>query len=96
MRKLLIPAAAAGALLIGTTLTTLAGPKQPDVPAHRHFIQHADGTLVEVGPRLCDNPKLQNAFNNFHYNVHVPSGAPGLHNGRGSEIVARACSFQAP
>ena len=70
-------------------------------PNHRHFVQTADG-LVPVGPQICGNPQLQQAFNEFHYNIHhsvVPgvgpvsslgpqNGAPGLHNGVGGEIIA--------
>jgi hypothetical protein len=74
----------------------------PDAPLHRHFVRAADGTLVPVGPQICDNPELQQAFNEFHYNIHhsvLPGsgpvvtlgpqdGAPGLHNQRGADLVA--------
>ena len=55
-----------------------------------------------VSPDLCDNlgnAAIQHAFNEFHNNLHVATAssigpaAPGLHNGHGGEIVARACSF---
>ncbi|MDP9357799.1 MAG: hypothetical protein M3R02_21425 [Chloroflexota bacterium] len=45
--------------------------------------------MVEVGPRVCDNPALQHAFNQFHFNVHA--GAAGLNNGHGAEITATSC-----
>jgi len=76
-------------------------------PNHRHFIVSPDGDLVPVGPQICGNPGLQQAFNAFHYNVHhseVPGigdiltlgpqdGAPGLHNGHGAEVIGvRGCS----
>ena len=76
-------------------------------PNHRHFIESPDGDLVPVGPQICGNPGLQQAFNAFHYNVHhseVPGigdiltlgpqdGAPGLHNGHGAEVIGvRGCS----
>jgi hypothetical protein len=85
-----------------------AGPTLADPPGmlfsppnHRHFVQTSDG-LVPVGPQICGNPQLQQAFNEFHYNIHhsvVPgvgpvsslgpqNGAPGLHNGVGGEIIA--------
>jgi hypothetical protein len=87
-------------LLIGTVGAILADPNLPNIAPHRHFIRHADGTLTEVGPNVCDNPRLQNAFNQFHSNVHQlpPSGqlgpvAPGLHNGIQADLVARGCSF---
>jgi hypothetical protein len=75
----------------------------PDVPAHRHFVKQADGAMVEVGPRLCDNPTLQHAFNEFHANIHshtlrdgtqigaIGPVAPGLHNGSGPELIPGAC-----
>ncbi len=96
MRKLLIPALAAGALVLATAMPGLADSNLPNVGAHRHFTVK-DGKWVEVGPRLCDNPSdptLQKAFNQFHYNVH--QGAPGLHNPGGPGIVARGCSFVPP
>ena len=98
MRTLLVPALAAGAMLLGSTLPSLADPNLPNIGAHRHFIRTPDGTLVEVGPRFCDDPSLQKAFNQFHANLHKPvAGAlgpqtPGLHNDRGAELVAqRTC-----
>lgn len=57
--------------LIGTAGVALADPNlSPDVPAHRHFIVKDGLSVAEVGPRLCDNPALQNAFNQFHVNLH--------------------------
>jgi hypothetical protein len=61
---------------------------------HSGEIETENG-LVEVGPRLCDNPELQNAFNQFHANTHTHDGvvgeigpvAPGLHNGQGAELT---------
>jgi len=85
-----------GAILI-TVATSEADPKLTNVPAHRHFVRTESGALVEVGPRLCDNPNLQNAFNQFHNNIHVATGsslgpaAPGLHNFTGAEIMSRGC-----
>lgn len=81
------------------------GASDPDltnVPAHRHFILTPNGDFIPVGPDLCDNPSLQNAFNQFHNNLHMATAssigpaAPGLHNGQGGEIVARSCSFVPP
>ncbi len=71
----------------------------PDIRPHRHFIQTPGGELVEVGPRVCDDPSLQAAFNQFHANVHAAvrgsqgpaQSAPGLHNHAGAEITARGC-----
>ena len=100
-RKLLVPALVAGAVLAATVVPGLADPNLPNISAHRHFIQTPDGRLVEVGPRLCDDPSLQSAFAQFHSNVHThvlgstgpAQSAPGLHNGSGADLIARGCSF---
>ena len=56
------------------------------------------------------SPQLQKAFNQFHVNIHhsefppgtpidtngPQGGAPGLHNGTGSEMQGRPCSFVPP
>ena len=89
MRKFFGPAIVAGAVLLGTTLPALADHVPPPARPHRHFVVTGQGERVEVGPRVCDNPALQAAFENFHHNVHV--GAPGLQNGRGAEIAAGPC-----
>lgn len=99
MRKLLGAVLALGVLVPATS--ALADPNLANVRPHRHFIETPSGKLVQVGPRVCDDPSLQDAFNQFHYNVHhanAPSpgpagGAPGLDNDRGADLVARPCSF---
>jgi len=66
-------------------ITIPSSPPMP--PLHRHYVVLADGSTQEVGPDWCDNQgdlAIQLAFYNFHYNVHM--GAPGLHNGIGTEI----------
>ena len=84
------------AILIAVA-TSRADPKLNNVPRHRHFVRTESGSLVQVGPDLCDNPNLQNAFNQFHNNIHVASGssigpaAPGLHNFTGAELLASGC-----
>jgi hypothetical protein len=71
MRYLLVLTMLMG--LLGTAATVaLADPNLPDITPHRHFIQKPDGTLVQVGPRVCDNASLQHAFNQFHSNIHIP------------------------
>jgi hypothetical protein len=106
MRNLVILTIAAGALAYGASVA-VADPNLTDVRAHRHFVQTPSGKLVQVGPRLCDDASLQEAFNQFHYNVHhsfsspttpAPSlgpqdGAPGLHNSQGADLAVRPCSF---
>lgn len=76
--------------------TSRADPNLNNIPRHRHFVS-TPGGLVPVGPNVCDNPNLQNAFNQFHNNVHAVSGsaigpaAPGLHNFTGAELLASGC-----
>jgi hypothetical protein len=89
----------ASAVLVGLVMFSAvsagADPNLNNVPAHRHYITMDSGERVEVGPRVCDYPSLQGAFNQFHNNLHVSAGfgraAPGLHNGQGGEIVPGPC-----
>jgi hypothetical protein len=68
LKKILVLTVLTG--LLGTAGVALADPNiTSNVPKHRHFIEK-DGLRVEVGPRLCDNPNLQGAFNQFHVNLH--------------------------
>jgi hypothetical protein len=72
---------------------------------HKHFVQKADGTLVEVGPRVCDEGEESprwGAFLQFHSNLHTHTNmngaigpvAPGLHPETAqNELVPRLCSF---
>ena len=108
MRSRATIATVLAALTAALIALTFAGPALADPPDtlvnppnHRHFIETPNG-LVPVGPQICGNPEMQQAFNQFHYNVHrsaVPgignvltlgpqAGAPGLHNGRGAELIA--------
>lgn len=97
MRILLIATLVAA---LGTTAIAVADPNLPDITPHRHFVQTEQG-LVQVGPRVCDKPALQEAFNQFHSNIHVAvaespgpeHSAPGLHNLHGAEVTARSCAF---
>jgi hypothetical protein len=80
-----------------------ADPDLNNVAAHRHFLVVAGSNplvfLGEIGPDLCDNPNLQNAFNQFHNNLHIATAssigpvAPGLHDGEQAELVSRGCTF---
>ena len=88
-------------LAVATVLVTaaigLADPGLSNVPPHRHWISTPAGSLVEVGPRVCDKPSLQNAFNQFHNNIHsvtssgIGPAAPGLHNFKGAELTFTGC-----
>jgi hypothetical protein len=85
------------AAVFAVVATSRADPKLTDIPKHRHYVKTASGEMVPVGPDLCDNPKLQNAFNQFHNNLHVVSAAgigpaaPGLHNFKGADLMAGPC-----
>jgi hypothetical protein len=74
-----------------------ADPNLSNIPPHRHYILTPTGQLVQVGPRVCDDPSLQEAFNQFHNNLHIVSAtgigpaAPGLHNFTGAELMAGPC-----
>ena len=95
-KRLVLGITAAAAAILFTVSTTQADPNLGNIPPHRHYVQTPAG-LVEVGPRVCGNPQLQKAFNQFHNNVHVVSAtgigpaAPGLHNGVGGEIRVGGC-----
>jgi hypothetical protein len=84
----LVPASASLADPPGTLLT---------IPQHRHFLVTPDGDLVPIGPDVCNDPDLQQAFNQFHYNIHHNSGAPtngpqggapGLHDDVAADMTA--------
>jgi hypothetical protein len=88
------------ALLALAATAVHADPNLPNVPPHRHWINGA-----QVGPDLCDNPGepgIQQAFNEFHNNLHIATpasigpAAPGLHNGRCGEITPTPCSVTVP
>ncbi len=101
--RLALALAAASLLVALGASSALADPPGMLIspPNHRHFIQTPHG-LVPVGPQICGHPEMQQAFNEFHYNIHhsgdpvhgtVPTlgpqnGAPGLHNDRGAELIA--------
>ena len=94
MRKLLAASLVVG--VVGGAGVALADPGLSNIPAHRHYVRTPAGDLVQVGPRVCDNPSLQRAFNEFHNNVHrlndgIGPVAPGLHNGIGADLLAGPC-----
>lgn len=108
MRKLAVLLATSVAL-IGTVVgVAVADPGLSPTEAfaaHKHFIQKANGTLVEVGPRVCDEEEDSprwGAFLQFHSNLHTHTNmngaigpvAPGLHPATAqNELVPRPCSF---
>jgi hypothetical protein len=108
MKYLVLICAVASIALFAFAGSGVADPNLIDVPPHRHFVTTATGQLVQVGPRVCDDASLQDAFNQFHYNVHhsfsgpttpvltlgPQEGAPGLHSiNSPAGLVLRPCSF---
>ena len=107
MNARLVIALVSIAVLVGTAVlfgfAATAGHADPNltnVAPHRHWING-----VQVGPDICDNPgnaAIQQAFNQFHNNLHVATAssigpaAPGLHNGRGGEIAPTSCAVTTP
>ena len=107
MNARLVIALVSIAVLVGTAVlfgfAATAGHADPNltnVSPHRHWING-----VQVGPDICDNPgnaAIQQAFNQFHNNLHVATGssigpaAPGLHNGHGGEIAPTSCAVTTP
>ena len=97
--KSILRLAAASGIALVPVGAALADPPSmlTDVASHRHFLVTPNGDLVPIGPDICADPNLQDAFNQFHYNVHTSGsrdtlgpqrGAPGLHDGTGAEITA--------
>jgi hypothetical protein len=71
-----------------------------DIPRHQHYLVTPDGDQVPIGPDFCANEDLQDAFNQFHYNIHHNSGtptlgpqdgAPGLHDDLAADMAAGPC-----
>ncbi len=95
LRLAVATVAGLAAILIAVT-NSKADPNLTNIPPHRHYVNTPSGP-VEVGPRVCDNPNLQRAFNQFHNNIHIATGAsigpaaPGLHNFKGADLLASGC-----
>ena len=69
-----------------------AGGPAPFVPGHRHYLNNADGSKIQFGPRVCDDPSLQTAFNNFHARIHVGTVRDALaHDHNLNSISAGPC-----
>jgi len=109
MRRFLIAALIAGSVTVPFLLLPSLGSADPnlgDVPKHQHYLVLVSGTsmtlLARFGPDLCENPNVQQAFNQFHNNNHVlGQGAigplnPGLNDDEHTEIVARGCTAPPP
>jgi hypothetical protein len=69
MRKLLLIA------ITVLAFTFSAAPTLAAVPPHDHWLTTGSGSVVHVGPKVCANPAIYDAWLNFHLNVHT--GVPG-------------------
>ena len=56
-------------------LCCAAVPGLASVPPHDHWLTTGSGDVVHVGPDVCSNPDIYDAWLNFHLNVHT--GVPG-------------------
>ena len=99
LSKFTVRLAAASVIALVPAGAALADPNLNDVPRHQHYLVTPDGEMVPIGPDFCDDPNLQDAFNQFHNNVHhsgtlnkgPEGGAPGLDDGQGGELTASSC-----
>jgi hypothetical protein len=64
-------------LVIGGAALAFAFSAAPAlaVDPHDHWLATGAGSTVHVGPYVCANPDIYDAWLNFHVNVHV--GVPG-------------------
>ena len=70
MKKIFSRALAVSVIALVPAGASLADPGLNDVPAHQHYIVTPNGDRMPIGPNVCDDPDLQQAFNQFHYNIH--------------------------
>jgi hypothetical protein len=79
MRKRLYAGLVGLPVLVVIVIGVLAGPGSadpnlPTVPVHRHWLGDPSlGGAHQIGPDICANPKLQNAFNQFHFTTTIRS-----------------------
>ena len=103
--KFTLRLAAASVIALVPAGASLADPGLPNVRPHQHYLLTPNGDRVAIGPDACDDPNLQNAFNQFHFNVHSSrtspttpvltlgpqDGAPGLNNDLAADLIALGC-----
>ena len=75
MRKAALLLVVAVGLFVGAPVGALADAPPPVGP-HQHYLILPDGTVLPVGPDICDNSDLAQGFYGFHQNVH--KGTPNL------------------
>jgi hypothetical protein len=104
LRNFTLRLAAASVVALVPAGASLADPGLIDARPHQHSLVTPNGRQVRIGPDVCADPDLQEAFNQFHFNIHHSGtltnpidtlgpqhGAPGLHDGRGADVIAGRC-----
>jgi hypothetical protein len=82
MKKTLSTALVASVIALVPAGAALADPRLPNARPHQHYIvTPKEEQRVPIGPDVCKDPDLQQAFNQFHFNVHHsevrgPGGIP--------------------
>jgi hypothetical protein len=80
-RKFVRLTAVASLASVGLVTGAAGSTKADGVPAHDHFQVTSNGSVVQIGPHVCDHPdELHEAFHNFHSHVHTgaPTGTGGM------------------
>jgi hypothetical protein len=80
-RKFVRLVAVASLASVGFAAIAAGSTSAGRVPPHDHFQVTANGSVVQIGPHVCDHPDvLHEAFHNFHANVHqgAPTGTGGV------------------
>jgi hypothetical protein len=79
MRRIIM---ALSVLLLVLAIMAGSAPAQEPPPPHNHFVTvPGTGEVIQVGPHRCElGETVQDAFLNFHFNVHVgtPATVGGL------------------
>lgn len=76
MKRALLAALLMSAAVVGVSA---ASGSADGVPRHDHFLVLDSGARVQIGPRVCTNGNLHDAFHNFH--AHVHTGSPTANGG---------------
>lgn len=104
-RQFTLRLAAGSIIALMAASASLADPGLTDVRPHQHYLETPNGDRMPIGPNVCANPGLQDAFNQFHYNIHGSAsspttpvetlgpqhGAPGLHDDQGGDLAISGC-----
>ena len=98
-KRVILRLATASVIALVPAGASLADPNLPNVGRHQHILVTPNEDEVPIGPDFCANSDLQEAFNQFHFNIHdsqaltkgPQDGAPGLHNGEGAEMTFGQC-----